>query len=81
MLPSKQKVEVEVEVEIHPQADDVCSPESKKSAADTEATQLLQTQPEDDSNKAGESQEIRDSTIIDNGHKETETTKTKEGIY
>ena len=77
MFPSKQKIEVEVEVEIHPQADDVCSPESKKSAADTEATQLLQAQPEDDSKKASESQEIQDRTIIDIGHKETET---KEGI-
>ena len=71
---------MEVEVEIDPQADDVCSPESKKSAADVEATQLLQAQPEDDSKKASESQEIQDSTIIDIGHKETETAKTKEGI-
>ena len=72
---------MKVEVEIHPQADDVCSPESKKSPADTEATQLLQAQPEDDSKKASESQEIQDSTIIDiMGHKEIETAKTKEGI-
>ena len=78
-FPSKQKVEVEVEVEIHPQEVE-CSPESKESAADTEVIQLLQAQPEDDSKKASESQENQDSTIIDIGHKETETAETKEGI-
>ena len=81
MFPSKQKIEVEVEVvnEIHPQEVE-CSPESKKSSADTEATQMLQAQPQDDSKKASGSQEIQDSTIIDIGHKQTETAKTKEGI-
>ena len=75
-FPSKQKVEIEVE--IHPQEVE-CSPETKESAADTEAIQMLQAQPEDDSKKASESQEITDSiTII--GHKEAEIAKTKEGI-
>ena len=78
-FPSKQKVEIEVEVEIHPQEVE-CSPESKESAADTEEIQLLQAQSEDDNKKASESQEIIDSTIIDIGHKETETAKTIEGI-
>ena len=88
-FPSKQKVEVEVEVEIHPQEIE-CSPESQKSAADTEEIQksaadteeiqLLQAQSEDDNKKASESQEIIDSTIIDIVHKETETAKTTEGI-
>ena len=72
MFPSKQRVEIEVEVE--------CSPESKKSAADTEVTQLLQAKPEDEGKKASESQEIQESTLIDIGKKETETAITKEGI-
>ena len=76
MFPSEQKVEVEVEVERHPQEVE-CSPESKKSTADTEATQLLQVQPEDDSKKASESLEIQESTLIDIEQKETEI---KEGI-
>ena len=50
---------------------------AKKSAADTEAIQLLQAQPEDDSKKASESQEIHESTLMDIGQKKTET---KEGI-
>jgi hypothetical protein len=69
---------VEVEVEIHPQADDVCSPESKKFTADTEATQ---TQPEDDSKKATDSQETEESTSMDIGQKETEIAATKEGTF
>ena len=60
---------------MHPQEVE-CSPESKKSATNTEAIQLLQAKPEDDSKNASESQEVQDSTI----QKETETAITNEGI-